>query len=73
MNFTTIFEFLKTGNKIRRKGWKGYWILENSEVIMYCAQTPGSNELTRINIKDTNDIMFTLSNIAAEDWELALE
>lgn len=72
MWFCDAIEFLKQGYKIKRKEWKGYWDLENGEVIMHCA-TPDGDELTPINIKDTDDIIFTLSNVAADDWEVVLE
>ena len=67
MSFSEAFEYLKNGYRIRRIGWGGYWALENGEVIMHCVSNEG-RELTPINIKDTDDIMFTLSNIAANDW-----
>lgn len=69
MWFCDAIEFLKQGYRIRRKDWKGYWKLEDGEVIMHCA-TPDGDELTPINIKDTDDILFTLSNVAADDWEV---
>lgn len=72
MWFCDAIEFLKKGYKIKRKDWKGYWRLEDGEVIMHCANSDG-DELTPINIKDTDDILYTLSNIAADDWEVVLE
>lgn len=72
MWFCDAIEFLKQGYKIKRKEWKGYWKLEDGEVIMYC-NLDGGDELTPINIKDTDDILFTLSNVAADDWEVVLD
>lgn len=72
MWFCDAIEFLKQGYKIKRKEWKGYWKLEDGEVIMHC-NINGDDELTPINIKDTDDILFTLSNVAADDWEVILE
>ena len=65
MNFASAFISLQRGHKIRRKHWKGYWILENNEIMMHCYDG------RVINIKDTDDILYTISNMACNDWEIA--
>lgn len=64
MNFASALFSLKRGHKIKRSHWTGYWQLENDEVIMHCYDGKC------VNIKDTQDIIYTLENIACDDWEI---
>ena len=65
MNFASAFISLQRGHKIRRKHWKGYWILENNEIMMHCYDG------RILNIRESEDILYTLENIACDDWEIA--
>lgn len=69
MNFIQISNFLKNGYKVRRREWKGYWVMENGEIIMYCSQEDDA-DFKRIPLKETDDILFTLNNVASTDWEI---
>ena len=64
MNFATALFNMSRGHKIKRKHWKGYWYLKDGEVIMH------TREGKELNIKETNDIMYTLGNCACDDWEM---
>lgn len=63
-SFATAFINLQRGHKVGRKHWGGYWHLVDGEVIMHTWD--GKD----INIKDTDDILYTLSNVACDDWEI---
>lgn len=65
MNFASAFISLQRGHNIKRKHWGGYWKLENGEIMMYCYDGKV------INLKDTDDILYTISNMACDDWEIA--
>jgi hypothetical protein len=65
MTFKTAWELLNEGKPIKRPYWDGYWIKEDSDVIIHLKE--GYN----INLLDTDDVMFTLSHMACDDWELA--
>ena len=65
MNFASAFISLQRGHKVRRKHWTGYWYMEGNEVIMH------TYDGKDINIRESEDIMYTLSNIACDDWEIA--
>ena len=66
MDFASALCFLKRGHKIRRKYWIGYWqLVGDSEVYMYC------NDGRIINIIESEDILYTLENMACDDWEIA--
>lgn len=70
MNFASALFSLKRGHKIRRRHWKGYWVLTKDEsgiehVMMHC------HDGRVIDIRDSEDIIYTLENIACDDWEIA--
>lgn len=72
MNFSEAFKLLQEGKKIKRKSWKGYWHKEKDiyskegkdTVHMYC------KDGRVLDIRDTQDVMFTLRNMAENDWEI---
>ena len=64
MNFGQALEALKAGYKVRLSHWSGYWVRENDTVMMYC------KDGSVIDIRQMQDVFYTLGNIASEDWEL---
>lgn len=64
MEFSKAFEALKQGEKIKLSHWKGYWQLENGRVIMHCKNGEA------IDLQDSKDIIYTLSNITSDDWQI---
>ena len=67
MRFENVFQALKEGKKIKRTVWRGFWQLENGKVMMHC------KDGKVMDIQETKDIIYTLSNIAADDWEVVDE
>ena len=65
MNFASAFISLQRGHKIKRKHWTGYWALENGEIIMH------TYDHRTINIRESDDILYTVSNMACNDWVIA--
>ncbi|MEE1076502.1 MAG: DUF2829 domain-containing protein [Acutalibacteraceae bacterium] len=65
MNFTKALEALKAGLKIKLPHWKGYWVKEDDTVKMYCK----NGDI--LDIRETEDVFYTLSNIASNEWEIA--
>ena len=66
MNFASALFSLRRGHKIRRKHWLGYWKLEeDGEVYMYC------EDGVKRNIRGSEDILYTMENMACDDWEIA--
>lgn len=49
----------------RCTSWSGYWVKEDDTVKMYC------KDGRVLDIRETEDVFYTLSNIALEDWKLA--
>lgn len=69
MNFASALFALKRGHKIRRKHWTGYWCLGklNGKTIVEMHTHDGKV----INLVDTEDILYTMENMACDDWEIA--
>lgn len=65
MDFASAFISLQRGHKIRRKHWTGYWVVEDGEVIMH------TRDGRKISIRESEDMMYTISNMACNDWEIA--
>lgn len=59
---------MQKGKKIKRPFWGGYWFLDNNgNIKIYCT---GGEVL---DFRQTNNILFTLGNVLANDWELVQE
>ena len=58
---------LKRGHKIKRHHWTGYWKLENGEVMMH------TWDGKCINVRDSEDMLYTMENMACNDWEIVTE
>jgi len=67
MNFKEAFYQLKLGKKIKLPSWGGYWVWEDDTIMMYC------KDGRIINIKDMENVNFTMENICSDDWILATE
>ena len=61
MNFKEAYEKMQEGKKVKRKGWLGYWFIEDGKVKIY---------LKDGNIKFNNFTQETIANTLAEDWEI---
>lgn len=65
MGFKDAYKLMKRGCLVRRHGWKGYWYWDahKSTIILMC----GDGRV--LDIRETEDVDFTMSNILADDWE----
>lgn len=64
MIFRKALEGLKAGKAIKRSHWTGYWMKSGDTVTLYCKCGK------TLDIRETEDVMYTLENIAADDWEI---
>lgn len=62
MEFLKALKLLEQGKKVKRRHWKGYWRLEDGEIIVY-SKGHGTN------IRDCN-ILGIIDNILSVDWVL---
>lgn len=68
LSFKTALAFMRDNKlKARRHGWEGYWIWDEDKdtIIIHCKDD------RVLDIRDTEDMYFTLTNILAEDWEVS--
>lgn len=65
MNFKEAFELMKKGMKVKRPSWGGYWCIEDETIKMYC------KDGTILDLFSATEKMYTLENIAADDFIVA--
>lgn len=62
--FRDVYLDCMEGKKIKRKHWNGYWFWENGSFKIHCYNGK------ILDIRETEDVAFTLGNILAGDWEV---
>lgn len=69
MNFKEAFKLMKNGEKAKLPSWGGYWYWDDEKktIIMH---TKDGKEM---DIRETQVVEYTLSNIVCDDWVLADE
>lgn len=67
MTFKRAYEAMKQGDKVKLPEWGGYWKWENDTIMMYC------KDGKVLDIRETDDVDFTFSNIIRDDWEIVKE
>lgn len=65
LTFKDLFPSFIAGTPIKRKVWRGYWVYKYGKIEIHTK----TGEV--INFLDTTDILFTLSGILQDDWEIA--
>lgn len=67
MKFIEALELMKQGYTVKMPNWAGFWKLENGNIMMHCK----NGEV--LDIRQTNDILYTLGFILSDEWVLAGE
>ena len=57
---------MEDGKKYKRAGWEGYWAWENNTIMIHCADG------RVLDIRETEDVLFTIENALSEDWVVAV-
>lgn len=65
MEFKQALELMKQGASVKRPHWSGYWRFENGSIKMYC------KDGRILDIRESEDILYTLEAILANDWVIA--
>lgn len=75
MNFKQALEQMKQGKKVKLPSWGGYWTWDEVKqtVLMHCR--PGNSDTGNpiMDIRETQRVEYTLSNIMSDEWVLATE
>ena len=64
-SFKQLFADFISGTPIKRKAWRGYWKYHFGVIEMHC------KDGKVINFSESEDIIFTISGILQNDWEIA--
>lgn len=65
MTFKELFPTFIAGTPIKREVWRGYWGYKYGKIEIHTK----TGEV--IDFLDTKDILFTISGILEDDWEVA--
>lgn len=64
MHFQAAYSYMKRGHAIALPEWGGYWVWDGETIIM-CTRKGDE-----IDLRDTNNLDYTLSFMFRDDWEL---
>lgn len=67
MQFREAYFELLNGKKIKLPSWKGYWYFKNHTIMIH------DKDGNEFDIRKTDNVPYTFSNIASNDWEVVKE
>ena len=75
MNFVEALKAMKNGAKVKLPSWGGYWCwdAEKETVMIHCRPQDSDHQGEIMDIRETQRVEYTLSNVASEDWVIADE
>lgn len=74
MKFAEALKEMKAGNKVKLPSWGGYWYWdpEKETIMMQCRpQDADQGQGSVLDIRETQRVEYTLSNILSDEWQLA--
>ncbi len=75
MRFVEALKAMKNGAKVKLPSWGGYWCwdAEKETVMIHCRPQDSDHQGEILDIRETQRVEYTLSNVASEDWVIADE
>lgn len=76
MKFAEVLKEMKAGKKVKLPSWGGYWYWdpEKETIMMQCRpQDADEAQAPVLDIRETQRVEYTLSNILSDEWQLATE
>ena len=75
MRFEQAFKAMKEGKKVKLPSWGGYWEWdeEKQTIMMHCRSGNSDTGNPVMDIRETQRVEYTLSNIMSDEWVLADE
>ena len=67
MRFKEMLRPLREGKKVKLPFWSGYWQKDGNEIVMHC------HDGRVLNIRESDNIFWTLENICSDEWEVVEE
>ena len=70
MNFKDAFKAMKKGRMVKRPSWGGYWYgdAEKKTIMMQCRTKDNGEKGDLLDIRETQMVEYTMSNILSDDW-----
>ena len=75
MNFVEALKAMKNGAKVKLPSWGGYWCwdAEKETVMIHCRPQDSDHQGEILDIRETQRLEYTLSNVASDEWVIADE
>ena len=75
MTFKEAFKLMKEGHKVKLPSWGGYWCWDEDKqtIMIHCRPQDSDTQGEVLDIRETQRVEYTLSNIMCDDWVLATE
>lgn len=74
MNFVEALKAMKNGEKVKLPSWGGYWYWDpDKETVMIQCRPQDSDQGELLDIRETQRVEYTLSNVASDEWVIADE
>lgn len=73
MNFSKAFKLMKQGIPVKLPSWGGYWYWdeEKQTIMMHCRPENSDAGNPIMDIRETQRVEYTLSNILSDEWQVA--
>ena len=75
MRFVEALKAMKNGAKVKLPSWGGYWCwdAEKETVMIPCRPQDSDHQGEILDIRETQRVEYTLSNVASDEWMIADE
>lgn len=75
MKFAEAFSAMKSGAKVKLPSWAGYWDWdpEKETILMHCRAEESDTGNEIMDIRESQRVEYTMSNILSEEWMIADE
>ena len=75
MRFVEALKAMKNGAKVKLPSWGGYWCwdAEKETVMIHCRPQDSDHQGEILDIRETQRLEYTLSNVASDEWMIANE
>lgn len=73
MKFEEALKHMKKGTPMKLPSWGGYWLWDNEKqtILMHCREKDSDTGKEVIDIRETQRVEYTLSNVCSDEWEEA--
>ena len=74
MNFVEALKAMKDGAKVKLPSWGGYWYWDSEkDTVMIQCRPQDSDQGELLDIRETQRVEYTLSNVSSDEWMIADE